>query len=345
MRKPNVLVMATLIMMLFLTVPLATALEPIPVESGFSGFIRPGGGYMRFKSNMVASFLGFDLSDDSINSLTDSPNTQSTGIALAPFALRYTFAGTRTQLFLGTELTDLIRFDLAQQVGLKQEIGRFGLLQGGLLFNGIPVKVWKDPYVVDKNRNDTSRRDTGARLVWDRVFGSELQMQYTYRKIDLGSEKSGEFLGLSSGDRGRLDREGDRHVAEVLYRFSFAKKHRLAPTFIYARDDLDGQAMANHTYDFQLTYTYFGDPVVITANGFFGGADYDKRNPIFGKTRDDDRYGAQGSLFYKNPWGWRLFGSAPVNFFVNAAYVYADSNIDFYDQGAILASGGVFLKW
>ncbi|MBT8364313.1 MAG: DUF2860 domain-containing protein [Deltaproteobacteria bacterium] len=345
MKKTTSLFIAVLIITMLLGTRAATALEPIPVESGFGGFIRPGAGYMRYKSNMIASFLGFDLSDKKTDSLTDSPDSQSTAIVLVPFQLNYTFASTRSQLFIGTELRDLIRFDLSQQLGIKQEIGRFGLLQGGFLFNGIPAKVWKDPYVVDRNRNDTSRRDTGARLVWDRIFGSNFQLQYTYRKIDVSSEKSGEFLGLSSSDRDRLDRNGDRHVGEVFYRFNFAKRHRLMPQFIYARDDLDGDAMANDTYDLQLTYAYLGDPFVLTLNGLIGKADYDKRNPIYDKTRDDDRYGAQGTLFYKNPWNWRLFGSNPMSFFVNAAYSRTDANIDFYDQEAILVSGGVFLKW
>jgi hypothetical protein len=332
---------------LLLNADVATALEPIPLESGFGGFIRPGAGYMRYKSNMIASFLGFDLSDKKTNSLTDSPDAQNTGIALVPFQLNYTFATTRSQLFIGTELRDLIRFDLVQQLGIKQEIGRFGLLQGGILFTSIPAKVWKDPYVVDQNRKDTSRTNHGARLVWDRIFGSNFQLQYTYRKIDLGSEKSGEFLGLSSSDRDRLDRNGDRHLGEAFYRVHFAKRHRLVPQLIYARDDLDGDAMANDTFDFQLTYVYFGDPLVLTLNGLIGRADYDKRNPIpeYDKTRDDDRYGAQGTLFYKNPWNWRLFGSNPLSFFIDAAYFATDSNIDFYNQEAFLASGGVFLKW
>jgi hypothetical protein len=166
---------------------LSFALEPIPQESGFSGFIRPSIGYLNFKSNMVASFLGFDLSDKKTDSLDDSPDSQSTAIVMAPFSLEYTFASTRTQLFLGTDLTDLIRFDYSQQIGIKQGIGNFGILQGGILFSGIPAKVWKDPYVVDKNRDETSRESTGARLVWDRIFGSQLQLQYTYRNIDISS--------------------------------------------------------------------------------------------------------------------------------------------------------------
>lgn len=76
---------------------------------------------MRYKTNMVASFLGFDLSDKKTDSLDDSPDAESTGVVLVPFSLVYNFASTRTQLFLGTDLTDLIRFDYVQQLGVKQE--------------------------------------------------------------------------------------------------------------------------------------------------------------------------------------------------------------------------------
>ena len=98
MKKAGFVVPVALSILLIFGVTLALALEPIPQESGFSGFIRPGGGYMRFKSNLVASFLGFDLSDEKINSLTSKPDSQSTGIVLVPFSLEYTFASTRTQL-------------------------------------------------------------------------------------------------------------------------------------------------------------------------------------------------------------------------------------------------------
>jgi len=346
MRRKSFLILAILIISVLMGANLASAVDPIPVESGFSGFVRPGAGYLRYKSNMVASFLGFDLSEKEIDSRTDSPDTESTGLVLVPFSLQYTFASTRTQLFLGTDLTDLIRFDYTQQLGVKQEIGRFGLLQGGVLFSGVPAKVWKDPYLEGQNRKETSRTSNGARLVWDRIFGSEFQAQYTYRKIDISSEKSGDSIGtLTSSDRNKLKRDGDRHIAEALYRFRFADNHTLAPTLVYTRDDRDGDAMASDAVDFQLTYAYIGKPIVFTANATFGQADYDKKNPIYGKTQDDDHYGIQGSIYYENPWGWRLFDSEPMSFYGGAAYAYSNSNIDFYDQEATMFTGGVFFKW
>jgi hypothetical protein len=346
MKKSGFITFAALSLFLLLGATWASALEPIPQESGFSGFIRPGVGYMRFKSNMVASFMGTDLSDEKTDSLSDSPDSESSAVVMAPFRLAYTFASTRTEVFLGTELADLVRFDFAQQLGAKQEIGRFGILQAGVLFSGVPAKVWRDPYQVNQNRDETSRKSNGGRLVWDRIFGIPMQVRYTYRNIDIGSEKSGQPLPwLTSSERDDLDRDGDRHIGEILYRFRFAKKHLLAPAFIYTNDDLDGEAMSGEAYDFQLSYGYRGTPFTFTANAFIGFQDYDEENPIYRKERDDDRYGAQGALYYQNPWGWKLFGSNPMNFFVSAAAVVIDSNIDFYEQEALIATGGVFFKW
>jgi hypothetical protein len=152
---------------------------------------------------------------------------------------------------------DLLSFDTAQQLGVKQEIGSLGVLQAGLLFSGI-VRVWKDP-----------------------------------------------------------------------------------PSY----EDLDGEAMANTGVDVQLTYLYDGDPITLVVNGSVGQADFDKSNPVFGKTRDDDRYGASATAYYTNPWGWSLFGSEPMRFFVTGAYYAIDSNIDFYSQEAILGMGGVAFRW
>jgi len=321
----------------------AIALDPISQQSGFSGFIQPGAGYLSIKSNTVAKVLSFDLSDKRINDLDEEPDSESTAIFTVPFKLAYTFAGSRTEIFLGTEVGDLLSFDTAQQLGLKQGIGWLGVLQAGLLFSG-NVRVWKDPFVTGEDRDDTSRRNVGGQLVWDKVFGSNLELEYSVRKVDIGTEKSGESLGLNNSEQDRLDRNGNVHRASAGYGFKFGK-HKLTPQIGLSYEDLDGEAMANNGVDLQLTYLYDGDPVTLVLNGYVGQADYDKSNPVFDKTREDDRYGAMATVYYKNPWGWTLFGSEPMRFFVTGAYYAIDSNIDFYSQEAILGMGGVAFRW
>ena len=338
----------TLSILLFLAVTCASALDPIPQESGFSGFIRPGVGYLKYKSNMVASIQGFDLSEEKIDSRTDSPDSETTPIVTLPFTLAYTFASTRTQLFLGTDLTDLIRFDMSQQIGVKQGIGNFGILQGGFLFSGMPAKVWKDPYLTGEDRDDTKRKSPRPRRSWARIFGSGFRVQYTYRNVDIDSEKSGNSIGtLTSSDRKLLERDSDRSTVDIAYAFRFAQNHTLGPAFIYTHDDRDGKAMKNDAYDVMLTYAYFNrnNPFSFTGNAYIGQAEYDKRNPIYDKKQEDDRYGVQGTLYWENPWKWSLFGSNPMNFFVGGAIAKTDANIDFYDQEAVMGTVGVFFKW
>ena len=329
---------------LILAVSPVQALDPIPQQSGFSGYIQPGLGGISIKSNMVAKVLSFDLSDKNINSLNDEPDSESTMLFTLPFKLAYTFAGSRTQVFLGTEVGDLLSFDTAQQLAVKQEVGSLGVMQAGLLFSGA-TRVWKDPYVTGQNRDDTDRRNMGGQFAWDKIFGSNLELEYTIRKIDIGSEKSGQFLGLSNADQDRLDRNGTAHKVSTAYQFKFAQKHQLTPEIALSYDDLDGEAMANTGVDLKLNYTYFGDPVTLVLNGSVGAADYDKSNPIYGKTREDERYSVSAAAFYKNPWGWKVFGSEPMQFFVTGAYSLTDSNIDFYNQEAVLGMAGVAFRW
>ena len=322
----------------------ALALDPIAQKSGFSGYIQPGLGYLNIKSNTVAKVLGFELSDQQISNLNDEPDSQSTMLFTVPFKIAYTLATTRTEVFLGTDVGDLLAFDTVQQLGVKQEMGSLGVFQAGLLFSGT-VKVWKDPYVTGQNRDETSRRNVGAQLTWDKIFSSNLELEYSLRKVDISSEKSGEFLGLTNSEQDRLDRNGTVHSLSAGYGFKFGGNQKLTPKITLFYEDLDGEAMANTGVDLQLTYVYDGDPITLVLNGYVGQADYDKSNPVYDKTRDDDRYGVSATAYYKNPWGWTLFGSEPMKFFVTGAYTAVDSNIDFYNQEAVLGMAGVAFRW
>ena len=234
----------------------ASALDPIPQQPGFSGYIQPGVGYMSIESNTVAKILSFDLSNQRIDSLDDEPDSESTAIFTVPFKLAYTFANGRTQVFLGTEVGDLLSFDTAQQLAVKQDIGSLGVFQAGLLFSG-NVKVWRDPYVTDRNRDDTGRQNLGGQLVWDKFLGSNLELEYVYRKVDITNESSGNSIAeLTNVERDRLDRNGAVHQASIGYLLEFGDHHKLRPQISMNYDDLDGEAMANTGYNLQLTYLY-----------------------------------------------------------------------------------------
>ena len=322
------------------------ALEPMPSTAGFSGFVRPGYGYLDIKSNMVAKISRFDLSKRTINSRNSSPRSESTGIINLPFRLAYTFNNLKTQVFLGSDVIDLVRFDINQQIAIKQQINGFGMLQAGLLFSSIVTEVWKDPYLENKRRSKTDRDVMGIRLVWDRIMDSDFELTYTYRDIDIDHDRSGRsVVGLTSSQMKLLKRDSDEHSIQLLYSFKIRPQHRVEPSFTYRYDDRDGDARKNDQYVFKLTYAYLGDPFTLTFNGEIGWADYDKRNPIYREKQNDDIYGANLALFYRNPWGWRLAGSRPMNFFLLGAYYKRDADISFYDEKTSMISAGVIFRW
>ncbi len=338
-----------LLLTTLLSVGSAFAVEPIPKQAGFSGFFRPGVGFVDIESNMVAKFLGNDLSDKKINSLGKSPDGESNGSVSFAFQVNYTLSNLETQFFFGPELSDLLRFDASQQLGVKQNIGELGILQAGFLFSGLGAEVWSDPYVVNQKRRETDRDSTGAKLAWGHIFGSGLEIDYKYRDMDIDKERSGEFLGLSDADRKRLERDGDIHEIEVLYTIKLSQKSSLTPSFTYQLDDRDGDARKNDEYLFQLTYAYLvGEPFSLILNGMVGWADYDKRNPIpdfNGKRQEDDIYGINATLYYKNPWGWTMMGSKPITFFIDGAWAERDANIDFYDEEIVSGTVGAMFRW
>ena len=339
--------MATVLCLVLLWTSDARAIDPIPEESGFRGFLDLGYGIANWKTNMVAGNRFSEIGDRRIDSLGDSPDSNWESGPLINLRLSYTFAETRTQLFYGNSLEDFLRFEQTSQIGVNQEVGSLGTLGAGFVFNLIPTEVWKDPYLLDRNRARTTSRSNGGRLTWDDIFGSDFQVQYTYRDISIGDEDSGVNSDLSQSERNRLRREGDWHEFEALYTFNFGEslKQYLVPSFRYSLFDLDGDAMSNDTYDFQLSYGLNQERWALVLNGLLGRAEYDKSNPLFDRTREDDRYGGGVTVFYRKPFGWEIPWFRGWSLRGSAGYFRGDSNIDFYDTEVTAGSLSAFFSF
>nr|WP_321399296.1 DUF2860 family protein [uncultured Desulfobacter sp.] len=337
-------VMAALVLLISI-VDTAYALDPIPAKSGFSGFVRAGGGAIKYKSNMVAGNKLMDAGTETIHSLTGEPDSETTGMAMVNFELAYTFDQTRTQVTLGSQLEDLAQMQLGQQLGVKQELPDKSIIMAGFLFSSIPTEVWKDPYVTGTARQETDRDSKGLRLVYDRILGSNFELSYTYRDIDVDDEQSGRLSGYSTAVCNLLQRDGENHRLELSYRFTMEKQHVLIPRFTYFQNDRDGDAMSNDGFDVQMTYMFFNDPVTLILNGCIGKADYDSANPIYNSTQDDDRFGLDFQIYYKNPFGWKPFGQENFSVFAMASYWQTDANIDFYDTEVAVGLVGVMFRF
>jgi hypothetical protein len=323
------------IILVFLCVFAATAYaQPggIPQESGFSGFVNGGAGLWRVEDNMVKKIGYFKMGDSNISSLDDKPKSEYSVSPILNFNLRYTFASTRTQIFLGNQLEDLLRFDSATLLGVRQELPDQSIIGVSYIYSALVTEVYKDPYDTNGSRNGTDRNINGVRLSYDKILSTDLSFQYTYRNIDIDKERSGLALGLTSSQRNKLKRDGDQHDLEMLYKYVLqdgGMTHAIIPSVKYSRFDLDGDAMSNNAILFNLNYRYDVEQFAFVVNGYYGYADYDKKNPIpnFDKTRNDNRYGFGLIGVYKN-----IFGRRDLNLTASVTMNRQDSNIDFYDS-------------
>jgi hypothetical protein len=306
----------------------------IPQESGFSGFVNAGGALWRVENNMVKKIGYFQLGDDKINSYRDNPKSEYAVTPILNFNLRYTFASTRTQLFLGNQLEDLLRLDTATQIGVRQELPDQSVIGVSYIYSALVTEVYKDPYDTTGSRSGTERNINGARLSYENILSTDLSFQYTYRNIDIDKERSGRQLVsdgvITNSETDRLVRDGDQHDLEFLYRYVLedgVAKHTLIPSFKYSRFDLDGDAMSNNAILFNLNYRYDMERFAFNVNGYYGYADYDERNPIYNKTRNENRYGFGIIGLYK-----RFLDVQGLALTANVLMNRQDSNIDFYDS-------------
>ncbi|WP_036798238.1 DUF2860 domain-containing protein [Photobacterium marinum] len=330
-----------LLVLLLCSIPTSYAIEPIPKENGFGGFVNVGIGGTTVESNNLAKFGSVDLSNDTINSVNDKPDSESSAIPVIAAELAYTFADTRTQIFLGNQLEDYIRFDFSTLAGIRQEIGSAGILGASLLYTPLATEVWEDPFLTGSPRTKTDRSADGYRLIWSKVYGTGLELRYSYRDVDIDNERSGASVALSDAERTLLNRNGDNHRVTAEYTFDWDKpKHRLVPAISYNDHDSDGRAMAYESLSLGFNYIYFVNRWRLVSNLYIADLSFDEANPVYGQKADSTQLGASFTAFYSKPFGWEgWFANGSISWFED------DSDINFYDASAGLFSVGLLYRF
>lgn len=308
-------------------------LGDIPKESGWSGFLLGGVNTLDYKSN----FYSGDDSKEQISSLGSADNVSSVN-PLLNADIRYTFADTRTQVFLGNLIQDAIRFDFTQQLGIRQEMSNKGIVAGSVVFNAMPIEQWSDPFAIGVNRQSTDIKSKGVRFAWDKIWGSNFYGSLTTRDIEVDEERSGSQFDAATA--AKLDRNGKIHAMELSYQWHLAPGYLLEPAFIYRQADLDGSAQSYESNGVQLTLAKRASQWSIVSNIYLGKTKYDEVNPIFNKIADSDEFAINGTFFWH-----RLLGIAPLSATLTASYSKSDSEIGFYDTTSTGISAGLLYNF
>jgi hypothetical protein len=312
----------------------ALALDPLPPEAGFSGVAALGAGGGRIESNFLAKVTGVDLGDDLIYE-TGAPDDINIIVPVFQFNAGYTFANKTTRVRLGTTVESSLDFTANSVLAVRNNFDSLGNIEvAALLPSTFPVKVWKNPYATNQKRSSTQHTSTGGRITWDKMFGTGLEMIGSVRKIDIGTELSGQGLGLDRSQQKLLDREGDVNRFEVGYMFNFGQGQMLRPSVAYIDRDLNGRAMAQDGYELGLGYILRSQSFSWLSRAVYQSFDGDKVNPLFSKTNDANIYLLASEVRFPNPFGWERWT-------VTGGVVWADNDADIeFNQSSVLMAIG-----
>lgn len=322
---------------------LAEPIKPIPQETGFSGSLVGGLSATEYSSNMVSGLSG-DLGESNIDSLDEGPNSETDLGFFFSGELNYTFGKSRTQLFLGNALEDMVRYDLAFQAGVRQELSDKSIVYGAFLFSAIPTEVYADPYQTNTERDGTERASRGARIGWQGIMGSGLGVELSHRRIELDDEESGDTLfdqgAISAADQEALNREGDHSSISLSYRLVLDQGQFVVPEINYHVYDLDGEAMAKDQYGTALSYFFNTPQFSVVTSVFYSHFEHDEQNPIYGITEEGDSFGGSLVGSFHNIFGWQ-----DVSGIASVAYAESDSDINFYDADVLSGSLGILYRF
>ena len=321
----------------------AIALDKMP-DPGWSGYINLGVGTGSIESNFLARVSGIDvdLGDDTIQDF-GSPDDESITLPAANLNIGYTFSGGNTRVFLGNDLADFLQFDRTTLLALRHDFDSLGRFQVALLSSAFPAtEVWADPYVRGEKRKDTESGSTGARITWDKIFGSQFEVKLSTREKDIDDENSGQWLvdqgEITAAETKLLDREGDIMRADLGYMIIIDDgTHIIRPSVAYIDRDLDGDAMAQDGYEVALSYAYQTQGFRWVNNVLFQSLEGDKENPIFNEVSDEDVIGVATQMFFPGAFG--LDKWTPN---VSAIWSEGDNDIDFNDSKGWMIQVGMF---
>jgi len=321
-----------------LTAAAVQAQQPLPRESGFSGYIELLGAYFSTNSQ---------LNTDDKNKRTDSLDKSGRRVnKVRPIPLgliSYTFADIRTQLYLGLLPENVTQGQFSIEAGIRHDLTDGTSLRAAFIpMTPIKEETWRDPFVVNQNREDTDITSYGFNLAADSIKGTGLNLRVGWVRATIDDEESGRFLlsqpdsFLTTDDLDDLRRDSNLYRFTGEYSFRLGRRMRLKPILRYTRGDAKGDANSFHGLNPQLSLLYFRDQLQVALNAAVNGEWYDDTHPVFDKTRRDLNLGLFAILGYKDPFSFKNFR---VDWF-NGIF-RQNSNIDFFESTSWLTALGV----
>jgi len=300
----------------------------------------PGfGGDISFLAGYTETTSQFNTDNNVTADLTNNGRAQSKGFLSPLGTVSYTFQQADKQVYFGTSRSDIALGRFHVELGYRQRIPDNGQISVSYVPGLLSSDTWEDPFVTNQSRTETDSTIKGLRLQYNRILGSNFSVELSGGKQEIDTEKSGQH-NLSAEDQALLIREGDIFFSQLSYLKPITQDQMLRSAVSYTRLAADGDAMANNTYGAEIGIIQLLPSSSLALTLSYDLAEFDETNPIFGERQKDNRWGVFLAYEYQEPFGWENWGLVSL-----AGYNESNSNINFYDEDALLFSAGINYKF
>lgn len=296
-------------------------------EEGISGEVSLNAGFASETSN-------FNTDGEANNTSRNEADAESQ-VLVAPLGnVAYTFGSDLDkQVFLGTAREDIAVGNFVLELGYRQELESGMVVGVSFLPTVMAGETWSDPYALNTKRETTDITGNAYRLSLSDIAGSNFSLDLAYGTQTVDNEKSGSTV---PAEQSALARDAKTIYMKGEYKYGLDATSALIPSATFVSHSADGSAMSYNAYGVELTYfkAYQRHQVGLTAG--YTNRSYDGSNPVFDKTRSDDKYSLFAAYEYD-----QAFGLENWSFISLAGYGKSASNIEFYNESEYLISVGM----
>jgi hypothetical protein len=313
MRNIHKIFVLGLILLLFMSINALAKEGDSHEENRFSASVEVGAIWFNTTDQLFTDrFFAGDKNEktDNLNGPADDFNIT---MPMVLFDLRYKFRDTDKEVYLKNPFESS---DSELTLGMAQTFANKSKLDVSI-FYGMGT-VWKDPYIVQENRDKSDTNNFGLTIDYD--INANLNLSYRYNQVDVDQDIIGQRLN-------DLERDGVIHGTGIGYKVNLDRSNIIIPRFEYTKADMDGESNSYNGYKLEIGYMRMEKDYILSAFVSVDKKDYEEKHPIFNKNREEKEYSAIAILTLLNPLGYDRFFT---NFI--AGYGYRDSNIDFYDK-------------
>ena len=278
------------------------------------------------KQNKLHGWIGlggiavYDRSESYLKNLDSAPGKKLTTLPMILSEIKYDIGspgGLKWHLDTKPLIDEAGDFSIIS--GLSYRFEKILHLQTGIFFSPFE-NAWKNPYETGIERDSTHTSIMGVKVELKRILESGLKADFVYLNEDVDED----LIGQMTPD---LRRDGNVYALSLNYRFYAARFWEFYSHLSIRHGDYAGPSYSFDKYKLAFSAGHAFGALMLLPEMFFSYKGYDRRHPIFDRTRIDHSYGFNLKINYLKP-----FGLDDWSVKAKLGYGRTDSNIIFFDD-------------